>query len=103
MSDFKIISADEAKKLIETKNVTIVDIRDPQAYEESHINDAIPLDNNALEDFVKNTEKNTTILCYCYLGFSSQEASNYLSSQGFTNIFNLEGGFEGWKENFPVT
>jgi len=34
MSDFKIISADEAKKLIETKNVTIVDIRDPQAYEE---------------------------------------------------------------------
>ena len=37
----------------------------------------------------------------CYHGNSSQSAAAYLVSQGFTDVYSLDGGFELWHARYP--
>jgi thiosulfate sulfurtransferase len=37
-------------------------------------------------------------IIYCYKGISSQDAAHYLSSQGFKDVYSVDGGFEEWKK-----
>jgi len=51
------------------------------------------------EDFAarfKDTPKDKTIYLYCKKGGRSAKAQAKLSSLGFTNVINLEGGYDAW-------
>jgi thiosulfate sulfurtransferase len=37
----------------------------------------------------------------CYRGNSSQSAAAYLASQGFSEVYSLDGGFELWRSLYP--
>jgi len=91
----------EVKKMLDEKEVTVVDIRDENSYNERHIDNAQNVSDQNMEEFVKNSDKNKTLLCYCYHGFSSQSAVEYFKEQGFSEVFNLDGGFEAWRTEFP--
>ena len=93
----------ELKKIVEERKLVILDIRDPDAYREAHIPEAIPLNDNNVEEFIKNTDKNAPILCYCYHGISSQSAVAFLKEQGFAEVHSLDGGFEAWRAAYPST
>jgi glyoxylase-like metal-dependent hydrolase (beta-lactamase superfamily II)/rhodanese-related sulfurtransferase len=41
-------------------------------------------------------DKNQTIVVVCQSGNRSYEVSHYLAKQGFTSVYNLEGGTTGW-------
>ncbi|MFO7448346.1 MAG: MBL fold metallo-hydrolase [Ignavibacteriaceae bacterium] len=41
-------------------------------------------------------DKNKEIVCICASGNRSFEAAHFLSSKGYKNIYNLEGGTYGW-------
>ena len=103
MESFKQISVEEAKKLIDGGNVTIVDVRDPDSFQAGHIREAIAVNDQNIAEFVKATDKNKPLLCYCYHGFSSQGAAEYFKQNGFKETFSLEGGFEAWKAECPFT
>lgn len=36
------------------------------------------------------------IACLCHHGVRSQQVANYLASQGFTDVVNLQGGIAAW-------
>jgi len=38
----------------------------------------------------------------CYHGNSSQSAAAYLISQGFSDVYSLDGGFELWRGTYPT-
>lgn len=38
----------------------------------------------------------------CYHGNSSQSAAAYLVSQGFSDVYSLDGGFELWRSTYPA-
>jgi thiosulfate sulfurtransferase len=38
----------------------------------------------------------------CYHGNSSQSAAAYLVSQGFSEVYSLDGGFELWRTTYPT-
>lgn len=85
----------------ELEKWTIVDIRDPQSYALAHVEGAMPLNNENIATFLENVEKDTPVAVMCYHGVSSQQAAEYLISQGLENVASVDGGFEHWRQHFP--
>ena len=100
---FKELTPEEAQKFIGAKKVHVVDIRDPQSFEDGHLKGAVNVGDSNLQDFLASAERNQPLICYCYHGISSQMAAEYFVSQGFKEVCHITGGFEGWKSAFPGT
>ena len=94
---FKTIHAAQARELLDADQATFVDIRDPQSFQVGHIRGAQRLDNDCLPQFLKSQDKSRPLVVCCYHGMSSQSAAQYLADQGFTEVYSLDGGYEGWK------
>ena len=96
MGGFEEIDVHKAKELIDDGNAHIVDIRGQEAFRDGHITNAVCVDDSNLEKFLNAADKNKPILCYCYMGISSQGASQYFKEQGFVTVYSLIGGFAEW-------
>ena len=91
----------EVKNLIEQGNVNIVDVRDPQSYEEAHIKGAILITPETLENFIRDADKEKPLVCYCYHGISSLNAKSFFEENGFKTVNSMDGGFEEWRTAYP--
>ncbi|MGE8463915.1 MAG: thiosulfate sulfurtransferase GlpE [Pseudomonas capeferrum] len=100
MSEFKRIPPEQALAL-RAQGAVVVDIRDPQAFAAGHINGATHLDNHSVADFIRNADLDAPTLVVCYHGNSSQSAAAYLASQGFSEVYSVDGGFELWRATYP--
>ena len=102
MEEFTQINIDEAKELIAGTDVTILDVRDPQTFAESHIPNAVMLTDRTIENFLKTADKTKPLICYCYHGLSSQNAALFFAENGFQKVYSIMGGFEEWRQKFPT-
>lgn len=97
---YTCIDISDALPIIEN-NGAIVDIRDLVSFETSHMTNAVSLTNDNVQNFIDNAEKNQPIIVCCYHGNSSKGAAEYLASQGFKEVYSLNGGFSQWSAMFP--
>jgi thiosulfate sulfurtransferase len=97
MPPFQEIDTGRVKEMLEQKNVHIVDIRDPASYSNGHIPTAVSVSDSNVQEFTKNTDKDTALVVCCYHGISSQGAAAYFAEQGFKEVYSLTGGFEAWQ------
>jgi len=69
-AEYKKITSDEAKKMMETQKVIVVDVRTLEEYNEGHIPNAIsvPLETIENEAEAKLKNKDDLILVYCSSG-----------------------------------
>ena len=100
MTDFKRISPEQVHALRE-QGAVLVDVRDAQTYATQHIPDSHHLDNHSIADFIRQADLDKPLVVLCYHGNSSQSAAAYLVSQGFSEVYSMDGGFELWKTKFP--
>ena len=98
MGNYKRISIEEAQELMSAET-TIIDVRDPQSYSIDHIENAVHVSNENIQQFIAGTNKSKPLIIYCYRGNSSQDAAQYLSNKGFLNVYSMDGGFEEWALN----
>ena len=103
MGNVREIDIHEAKDLAEKGDLTIVDIRDADSFKEAHLDHAISVNDSNIEDFLSKTNKSKPLLCYCYRGINSQSASHYFKDNGFETVYSMEGGFEAWRSEYPIT
>lgn len=78
----------------------LVDVRTASEFEEGHIKGAQNID-FLQDDFTTNTaklDKNKAVYVYCKSGGRSAKAVEVLRKQGFTNIYELDGGYTAWKK-----
>ncbi len=101
MVQFQHISAQQAKGLLD-EGAAVVDIRDPQAYQHSHIERAAYINNENLEDFIAAADLDRPLIVYCYHGNASQSAAQFLIERGFEEVYSLDGGFEAWRALHPT-
>ena len=101
MSEFKRIPPEQAQTLRE-QGAVVVDIRDPQTYAAGHITGSRHLDNHSVADFIRGADLDAPTVVVCYHGNSSQSAAAYLISQGFSDVYSLDGGFELWRGTYPA-
>lgn len=100
---FTCIPAAAAKQMMESREVTIVDIRDPSSFNACHVPGAISLNNSNVSEFVAQADHEKPLLVFCYHGHSSQGAADFLAGQGFAEVYSVDGGMEGWKLQYPVS
>ena len=95
-NSFKKIALKEAKSLIKDEDLLLFDIRDKNSFDQSHIKNAINLNNHNIDDIVKKTEHKKSILIYCYKGISSQNVAQHFCNLGFEKVYSLDGGYESF-------
>lgn len=87
-------------------NAVILDAREIEEYNVSHIKNAELIGYNAFHLdslFKKVPNKNEKIVVYCSLGIRSEVIATKLKKAGYNHVFNLYGGIFEWKNNdFPV-
>ena len=95
--DYGDITIEQAKLLIESKpSLIILDVRRQDEYDIGHIERAIIIPVDELEDRLDELSKNDELLVYCRTGNRSSSAVNILQSNGFTMIFHMKDGITGW-------
>jgi molybdopterin/thiamine biosynthesis adenylyltransferase/rhodanese-related sulfurtransferase len=79
---------------------TVLDVREPDEYQEGAIPGAIHIPRGHLESQVENriTDKSTPVLVYCASGVRSVFAANTLQELGYETVAELAGGFNRWKD-----
>ncbi|WP_250277901.1 rhodanese-like domain-containing protein [[Clostridium] colinum] len=97
MNNFKVINQVEAKKIMDKGNCKILDVRTKEEFDEGHIENAILLPLDEIEEKVEETfkDKNETILVYCRSGVRSKQASKIMAEKGYSNILEF-GGIIDW-------
>ena len=92
------ITQEEAKEMMDTQEVIILDVREQEEYDSGHIPGAVLLPVGTIDE---NTaaqaipEKDSTVLVYCRSGNRSKTASSALAELGYTNIYEF-GGINTW-------
>ena len=94
---YKIITAEEAKSMMDKGGVIIVDVRTKEEYQEGHIKDAILIPNESIDGIAPKElgDKDAIILIYCRSGRRAKDASEKLVKLGYTNIYDF-GGIIDW-------
>lgn len=90
------ISKSQAQVLMAQPDTILIDIRDSQSYENGHLDGSININDQTISEFINTTIKTVPVLVVCYHGNSSQTVAKYLSENGFTDVYSIDGGYEGW-------
>ena len=98
MNTYQQISQEEAKAMMDTQEILILDVREQDEYDAGHIPGAVLL---PVGSITKDTAsavipaKDTVVLVYCRSGNRSKTASQALAELGYTGIYEF-GGINTW-------
>ncbi|OQW73351.1 MAG: sulfurtransferase [Proteobacteria bacterium ST_bin11] len=82
-------------------DVVVLDVREPNEFAKSHIENAINMPLSKVEEQVGSLEKhkNHPLIVTCQTGARSAAACKTLTKAGFENVFNMTGGMQSWEDN----
>ncbi len=95
---YQQISQEEAKEMMDTQEVVVLDVREQDEYDSGHIPGAVLLPVGTINEETASAvipEKDDTVLVYCRSGNRSKTASAALAELGYTNIYEF-GGINTW-------
>lgn len=95
------VSVTELKGMLASRpDILLLDVRTDKEWEKGHLPGAAFLD--FLEDDFTSTAmtlpKDRPIALYCAAGGRSEDAMKRLAKAGFTELYNLRGGFYDWED-----
>jgi len=95
------INVQQAKEMIDRGEVFILDVRTPKEYAQGHINGSTLLavqdiPSNELDLKLKELPMDRPIIVYCWSGIRSAAASTILANNGFSKVYNMQGGISTW-------
>ena len=95
----EILSPSEFKKATVNKSVQLLDVRTPNEYKMGTVKGAKNLnvfDPAGFQTEAAKLNKETPVYLFCQSGNRSKSASKLLVKTGFTQIYNLRGGYSNW-------
>lgn len=97
-STYHQITQEEAKNMMDTQEVTVLDVREQDEFDAGHVPGAVLL---PVGTITKHTaaatipELDSVVLVYCRSGNRSKTASRALADLGYTHIYEF-GGINTW-------
>ena len=100
--DVKNISAEQAKWMYD-KKIKFIDVREIVENEAARIPDTELIPMSEMQNRWNEIPKDEDVVIYCRTGSRSGNLISQLFQQGYSNLFNLDGGIVDWNlNNFPV-
>jgi molybdopterin/thiamine biosynthesis adenylyltransferase/rhodanese-related sulfurtransferase len=89
-----------AEARIEAGNVFVLDVREPDEYDEGALADAVHIPRGHLEAQIeaRALDRDQTIVVYCAGGVRSAFAARTLQELGYSDVLSMAGGFGKWKD-----
>ena len=96
---YEMISVGDLQGLMETEDITLINVHIPLEGNITGTDLMIPFDE--VESFLDllPENKDEQIILYCRSGSMGDTASETLVELGYTDVSNLEGGYNVWKAN----
>jgi len=94
---YKMISVDELSQALKAKDFLFVNVHIPL---EGNIPETdMEIAYNQIEKQISKfpVDKNAKIILYCRSGSMGNTAAQTLANLGYTNVFNLDGGYNAWE------
>lgn len=90
--------ADFQAKLAEVENAQLIDVRTPMEIEQGYIPNAKAMNfqDPSFKDQLATLDKSKPVFVYCAAGGRSGRAADMLKKMGFSEIYDLKGGFTQW-------
>ena len=98
MHQFENISIEQAKNLLNSSSCTVFDIRDEHSYDRGRIPGAMRINEQIIRRMRKSEQRDAPVIVYCYHGNSSKDIARLLCDFGFSDVYNLEGGYTAWEK-----
>lgn len=98
---FKLISQEAFGKLA-TEKIQLIDVRTPAEHKKGFIEGAILInfyDTDFSAKVMDTFDKEQPLYIYCASGGRSKKAASKLLADGFTKIYDLEGGYLEYHKN----
>jgi len=94
------IDTSEVQRRIDAGDVVVLDVREPDEYEQGALLGALHIPRGHLEAQIEGNivDKNQQVVVYCAGGVRSAFAADTLASLGYTDVVSMEGGFGKWKD-----
>lgn len=95
---YRQILQEEAKEMMDTQDVIILDVREQTEFDSGHIPKSVLLPVASLTEATAAAaipEKDSVVLVYCRSGNRSKAASQALADLGYKNVFEF-GGINTW-------
>lgn len=90
-----LIGVDELEQ--KKQDVYILDAREKEEYQVSHIPDARYIGYNKFSgEMISDIPKDATIVVYCSVGYRSEKIGEKLKSEGYEDVYNLYGSIFEW-------
>jgi len=100
----KQLTAEQLKDYLETgKKPVILDIRETWEYEICHLENSLNINMSQIPAKMDELNPEEEIVVLCHHGIRSLQVAEYLKSQGFINLINLEGGIDAWAKSVDTT
>ena len=89
---YNLVSFEQAKNMIETDSVYLIDVRTSNEFEFMHIKNAINIPVDEIRTRISELDSQKNIMVYCASGARSKDAIKILNSMGYNNIYIWEYG-----------
>lgn len=98
-SRIREIDTDAAEAAIAEPNTVVLDVREPDEYEQGALPNVVHIPRGHLESQIENriTDRDAQVVIYCAGGTRSAFAADTLQQLGYTNVASVIGGFNKWK------
>ena len=102
----KRLSPLEAVRLINDRHALILDVRPAGDYKKGHLLNAVNVPQQKLGERLEELGKDKArpVVVYCALGGVAAQAAHQLKKAGFSEVYPIKGGLNGWLgASLPVT
>ena len=83
--------ADEGRK-----PPVLLDVREPWEYQTCHIDGSVLAPMNTIPARVQELDREIDTVVICHHGARSYQVGVFLERNGFSNLYNLQGGVNAW-------
>lgn len=83
----------EAAVGLQKEGALFLDVRNPQELTEGYVAGALTIPLPELPQRLSELPRDKKLMVYCRSGRRSENASNMLAANGFSHVYNIEGGF----------
>ena len=81
------------------RSINIVDVRNETEYDSSHVNNALHIPLDTINEKLTALEKNKSYYVHCAGGYRSMIFISILKARGFNKLIDVKGGFNEMKSH----